>query len=119
MLNVGRETAGGRRRLIAQCWLGPVSRLSGSAREEKRQATNGGRWKRIQEDNARYQLIARATYLPKGNLVAAASYLADSVALKRKRAGVFMEGQTDYNSPASCKTALLVLVDNLKRNSES
>ena len=107
MLNVGREKAGGRRRLIAQCWLGPVSRLSGSAREEKRQATDGGRWKRIQEDNARYQLIARATYL------------ADSVALKRKGAGVFTEGQTDYNSPASCKTALLVLVANLKRNSES
>ena len=30
---------------------------------------------------AQYQLVALATYLPKGYLVAAATYLADSVAL--------------------------------------
>jgi hypothetical protein len=35
----------------------------------------------MESDYARYQLVALATYLPKGYLVAAATYLADSVAL--------------------------------------
>ena len=52
----------------------------------------------MESDCARYQLIARATYLPKGNLVAAATYLADSVALKRKRAGIFAGSGTREGS---------------------
>ena len=63
-----RATCESGNRVFAAADLGKTAELTGSQAKLRGVA-------RMEEDDARYQLVARATYLRKGYLVAAATYL--------------------------------------------